>query len=401
MRYYRMSDCYDYTVAKLRKRNGYNMKNLLVGNGINIQFDSFNYTPQQIVLRVLKNCDRDDFPVHIIVNSSQLLKIYIGQLYLEGRNILQGQYDAYAISESEKKSLEAFKEQYASRINTLRITDIGFEDYYLIHDLVCHKTGTNNPEQYHAREGMRTAYLYSIYNDGRVNSLYKRYPKKLVEYLLGFDHIFTTNYDSNLELCGCENVFHIHGQFDKKCEVYCSDSLRNKLPDAPIMDIDIDEEYYYLYSNALTTHSGDYKEFQIKQISYANEGLKKMAVAYNSDYEIRKDVDSWILGSNKLLVNIGHAIKLKAEHPELDFNDNYNFDKLINISGELEMIGLSPWNDLHIFEAINNASLDKCIYYYYSAKDCEVVKSLLSSLAIDERLEFRSVVEFWESCYEE
>ncbi|MBQ3611915.1 MAG: hypothetical protein IJA01_06585, partial [Firmicutes bacterium] len=87
------------------------MKNLLVGNGINIQFDSFNYTPQQIVLRVLKNCDRDDFPVHIIVNSSQLLKIYIGQLYLEGRNILQGQYDAYAISESEKKSLEAFKEQ--------------------------------------------------------------------------------------------------------------------------------------------------------------------------------------------------------------------------------------------------------------------------------------------------
>ena len=37
------------------------MRNLLVGNGINIQFDNTNYTTQQIVLRILKNCDRDDF----------------------------------------------------------------------------------------------------------------------------------------------------------------------------------------------------------------------------------------------------------------------------------------------------------------------------------------------------
>ena len=46
------------------------MRNLLTGNGINIQFDNQNYTTQQIVLRILKNCDRDDFPLHIIVNES-------------------------------------------------------------------------------------------------------------------------------------------------------------------------------------------------------------------------------------------------------------------------------------------------------------------------------------------
>jgi len=38
------------------------MKNLLVGNGINIQFDNQSYTTTEIVLRLLKNCDRDDFP---------------------------------------------------------------------------------------------------------------------------------------------------------------------------------------------------------------------------------------------------------------------------------------------------------------------------------------------------
>ena len=59
--------------------------------------------------------------------------------------------------------MKSFKKQYADKIDTLRITDIGFEDYYLIHDLVCHKTNTQNPEQYYVREALRVAYLYAIY----------------------------------------------------------------------------------------------------------------------------------------------------------------------------------------------------------------------------------------------
>lgn len=71
------------------------MKNLLVGNGINIQFNKTDYTTQQIVLRILKNCDREDFPSHIIVNYPYLLKNYIGQLFLEGRDALVGKYDGF------------------------------------------------------------------------------------------------------------------------------------------------------------------------------------------------------------------------------------------------------------------------------------------------------------------
>ena len=121
------------------------MKNLLVGNGINIQFDKTDYTTQQIVLRVLKNCDRDDFPSHIIVNFPYLLKNYIGRLYLEARKIILGEYDNFTFGSAEKGSLSAFKRQYSDRINSLRITDIGFEDYYLIHDLVCHKMRVQKP----------------------------------------------------------------------------------------------------------------------------------------------------------------------------------------------------------------------------------------------------------------
>lgn len=372
------------------------MKNLLVVNGINIQFDNTNYTTQQIVLRILKNCDRDDFPSHIIVNFPYLLKKIMGQLYLEARKIINGEYDSCPNCSAEKKSLQSFKERYGDRISTLRITDIGFEDYYLIHDLACHKFNIQNPDQFYSREGMRVAYLYAIYNEGHLNKLHLKYPTKFVHFLSSFDDIFTTNYDSNIENATGKDVFHIHGQFDVKSDVYNADSFRNQLPDAPIKEYEIDENYFYLYSNALTTHCGDYKEFQIKQYSNANSGIEKMVNAYLTDENVRKEVDNWTNDKNKITANLGYSIQLKAKHPELTFSDNFHFDKLKLVTGELTILGLSPWNDFHIFETIDNANLDNCLFYYYSEDECETIKSLLPSLSAKNKLNFRCVKNFWE-----
>lgn len=375
------------------------MNNLLVGNGINIQFNKKDYTTQQLVLRILKNCDREDFPSHIIVNFPYLLKNYIGQLFLEARDILEDKYDSYTNCFAEVESLKSFKKRYKDKINILRITDIGFEDYYLIHDLVCHKTNTQNPKQYYIREAMRIAYLYAIYNDGKINTLYQEYPRKFIDYLIGFDNIFTTNYDLNVELATKKQVYHIHGQFDKKSDVYLLNSFRNQLPDAPIKEIEIDENYFYLYSNALTTHSGAYKELQIKQISQANSVVEKMAMAYNNDPKIKQEVDSWTIEANKLTANMGYAIQLKAVNPSLTFSDNYHFDIFKNITGTLQILGLSPWNDFHIFESVNDSDIDKCVYYYFDESECDKIKELLPELNVQGKIEFLSVKAFWENCY--
>ena len=376
------------------------MNNLLVGNGINIQFNKKDYTTQQLVLRILKNCDREDFPSHIIVNFPYLLKNYIGQLFLEARDILEDKYDSYTNCFAEVESLKSFKKRYKDKINILRITDIGFEDYYLIHDLVCHKTNTQNPKQYYIREAMRIAYLYAIYHDGKINTLYQEYPRKFIDYLIEFDNIFTTNYDLNVELATQKQVYHIHGQFDKKSDVYLLNSFRNQLPDAPIKEIEIDENYFYLYSNALTTHSGAYKELQIKQISQANSVVEKMAMAYNNDPKIKQEVDSWTIEANKLTANMGYAIQLKAVNPSLTFSDNYHFDIFKNITGTLQILGLSPWNDFHIFESVNASDIDKCVYYYFDESECDKIKELLPELNVQGKLEFLSVKAFWENCYE-
>ena len=102
------------------------MRNLLVGNGVNIQFDKISYSTKEIVLRILKNCDREDFPSHIIVNEPYLIKNYIGRLFLEARMVLQGYYDEFTNCSAEVSSLAAFKEQYSKRLSTLKMTDIGF-----------------------------------------------------------------------------------------------------------------------------------------------------------------------------------------------------------------------------------------------------------------------------------
>ena len=376
------------------------MKSLLAGNGINIQFDNKNYTTAEIVHRLLQNCDRDIFPDHIIVNEPYLLKNYIGRLFLEARLALQGAYDSYVTCKAEESSLAAFKEQYCHKLYTLRLTDIGFEDYYLIHDLVCHKYGVVNPKQYSVRESMRIAYLLSIYNDGKLDELHKNYPPKFIEYLKEFDSIFTTNYDSNIDSVVEKRVYHIHGWFKQLAAVYDTASFRNQLPDAPIKTTTVDENYYYLYSNALTTHCGDYKEFQLKQYSYANDAITKLAAAYTTNPTVKKDVDLWASDNNRITANMGHAVKLKVANPDLTFSDDFHFDELSKITGELEILGLSPWNDFHIFESIENSKITQCTYYYFSDEQRDKVCEILPTLYAKGCLRLCPLKEFWRKMYE-
>ena len=248
---------------------------------------------------------------------------------------------------------------------------------------------------YYIRESLKSAYYFAIYNDGELNKLHLQYSDKFINYLKSFDKIFTTNYDSNIDSVVDIEVFHIHGHFDKLSDTYNKDSLRNKLPNPPTENINVDMNYFYLYSNAVSTHSGAYKELQINQSSLANSAVEKLAIAYKENETVKNDVDSWLNDKNILVSNMGHAVKLKVEHPEVKFSEDYYFDDLKSITGEIEILGLSPWNDFHIFESINNANIDKCIYYYYSDEQCEKVKELLPNLSATGKIEFVETKEFW------
>ena len=70
------------------------------------------------------------------------------------------------------------------------------------------------------------------------------------------------------------------------------------------------------------------------------------------------------------------------------------------MEGTLEILGLSPWNDFHIFESIDNSSIDRCIYYYFNKEQCDTLLKLLPNLHKNNCIEFKSVTEFWRNMYE-
>ena len=133
----------------------------------------------------------------------------------------------------------------------------------------------------------------------------------------------------------------------------------------------------------------------IQQNSTANECINKMAEAYKRDSESRKTIESWINDDNKLIANLGYAIRLKATNPDVSFTEQYDYDLFKSMSGELIMLGISPWNDFHLFRTINASGIECCTYYYWDEEDCTTVKSLLCSLCEAGKLVFESAKEFW------
>ena len=128
--------------------------------------------------------------------------------------------------------------------------------------------------------------------------------------------------------------------------------------------------------------------------------MTKLAAAYVTNPNVKNDVDLWINGENKINANVGRAVKLKVADPSLAFSDDFHFDELAKATGVLEILGLSPWNDFHIFEAINDSNLTKCVYYYYSDEQCDKITELLPTLNSKGILELYPVKEFWRKMYE-
>ena len=370
------------------------LKTLLFGNGINIQFGGDDNLSKSIILRAIKSTKEPDFPNHIIVDDPSLIVSLLGHLFLQVREILNGEYNSYAYTSDLKSCLDDFKRRYSNR-KSLNVATIGFEDYFLLYDLMCYRYKIRNPEKYHIREALKCFFLYSIFNKGRVNQIYKRYPAKLIDFFNTFDELYTTNYDINVETFSRKKVSYLHGAFHIKADVYEPDSMRNKMSDSPIKDCIIDDKYYYLYSNALTTYSGYSKMFSIKQHGDANSAMNKMAKAYQESDTIKEAVDVWEKDANELVRKMAEGVKLKLGDSNLEFKETYPIKEFSIISDELSIVGLSPNNDNHIFNMINdNGLLKSIVYYFHDSEEIDMVSQLLNSHKPD----FVNVVELW-NCY--
>lgn len=274
----------------------------------------------------------------------------------------------------------------------MQLSDIGFEDYYLVFDLICHKYGIQNTDQFYVRESIKVASFHSIYNRGAIGKVYNNFSNNLIKFFKSFDNIFTTNYDNNIESATEKDVYHIHGSFYDRSDIYKPESIRNQLSDCPINDYEIDEKYFYLYSTAISAHCGEYKKDRMEQATLANAAIERLADAYKKSSYVKSDVDSWENNENALVARMYDAVKVKISNPNLKFTESYHTKELKEMKGELYIIGISPYNDFHIFDMINNSGADNIKYYFFDESECDVIKKMVSSKEIN----FFKVVDLWE-----
>lgn len=95
------------------------------------------------------------------------------------------------------------------------------------------------------------------------------------------------------------------------------------------------------------------------------------------------------ISSSLLPTPIANLIQLHHKHPELIFGAPYHFGKFKSLTGELHIVGISPYNDAHIFRLIDESAVEKVVFY--SCSESEIKRQL----PLRKEVEYKSVKDLW------
>lgn len=354
------------------------MNSIILGNGINIQYGGLDYTNKSIVKRAFQKLNIGDFSKKVYPIE---VKFWLEYLHKSIPEFLNGKFDKLAVVNNEKEELYNFKKQYSRKS---KIYDIGFEDYFLLNELVCRKNKIVNPERFSFQESLRRLFLDSIYNNGKLDLLYKKYSPDFIEYLKRFDNVFTTNYDQNIEKAVGIDVLYLHGAFHVLSDTYDPLSFRNKLSDNPAAKNPAEPGYMHCFSTALTYNSGNLKQFVAMQAEQANLSLEKFSEGLKEKPELRGEIEEWGKSDNILLRNFPESIFLKEKEPSLEVSIDYTLGELGKIKGKVTFIGLSPNNDSHIMNSIrDNKFITEIDYYFFATSEGELISNELGNKQVN------------------
>lgn len=363
------------------------MKNIILGNGINIQFGGLDNTNKRIIDRALLKLKLKDYNQDVYTDE---IRIWIKMLYQAFPEFIKGHYDKLAVLKDEKEELLNFKKRYTIKTP---INEIGFEDFFLLNELHCRKNKITNPEKFYFQEFLRRLFLDSIFNKGKVNLIYKNFPSGFISFLNTYDNIFTANYDRNLEIATGRDILYLHGAFHVLAHEYDPTSFRNKLSDKPAEKTPVIKGYEHVFSTALTGSSGAFKQHAGDSHEQANSAIEKFADGYLNKPELRPEIETWKDSDNEIVRNLYEGIKLKINNPDLKFSIDYALNQLKDIKGSITFMGLSPNNDTHIISSIrNNDKIDLIEYYYFDESEGEIVESLFEN----KKVLFSDIKEFWD-----
>lgn len=349
------------------------MRTLLAGNGINIQFGGKAYTSQFIIERMKcrASIQKYDILFEDTISSDELVGLFNGFVDLAKR-ILSHECDGLDMDCYLRAALEDFE----SRYNEVTYPhDIMLEDWFFVLKMYSLMYDAEK-DSGSAEIGFKRLFLDAIYNDGKIQNVYQNMGKKVCRFFKEFDEIYTVNYDTNLERATSKQVFHLHGTFTElqasenpeyvigyqKCQAGASVVIPS---------------FEHSFCNALLSYSGELKYKEAMLMHRANiesENVSLLQVLQLQPNELQQ------------------ALFTHKMHPELKMAPEYYFDRFEQITGELDIVGMSPNNDQHIINIIkNNPHITEINFYCYTDAEKESVQSIG-----DDRFKPKDVKKLWQ-----
>ena len=144
------------------------MKNIIIGNGVNIQFAGNEYFNSEILSRAVNKLNSGKFNEAFYTKE---VGQYLQNLVVYSTEILNNKKDHLIATTYEKKILPEFKKRNYSAIINQNYKRIGLEDYFFIHHILCRDRGVGNPDLFYITKSLERLFLDSIYNDGMINEI--------------------------------------------------------------------------------------------------------------------------------------------------------------------------------------------------------------------------------------
>lgn len=342
------------------------MKNLLVGNGINIQFGGTAYLNFFIIERIKQRALLDEYDKMFgnMITGKEINDILKDFVEI-ANDIREHKYDNY-VDDADKDlhdALKDFKNRYNFEI--VEPSEIMLEDWIFLLEMFFARNYDLRDKKISAIQGFERLMLDAIYNNGKIQYLYKNVPKKTKKFFKDFDFLFTLNYDNNLENITGRKVYHLHGNFlelaDSENPNIVQGYIRNKKKSTVVID-----GFRHCFCNALLNYSGKLKYRVAKESHQYNIESDNWNERMLSDTYFKHKINQL-----KHLYPIKYEqFMVKINNPDLKIASEYYFDKFENIKDELYIIGMSPNNDGHIFDLIlKNKSLKKVYFYYFKEEE--------------------------------
>ena len=374
-----------------------NKKSILIGNGLDIQVGGNDYLNNWIMVRLLAKLKMGKYDLLFsnIISGDEIIFVFNNMIGIANK-AREGEYEKIIdncedkeLSNDLKKTLYDFNTYHKKTIKS--VDEIGMEDWIMLFQLYLLEPKDLLGQYKSIKQGYQQMILDAIFCEGKIQKLHEKLGKKAKDYFGQFDNIFTLNYDSMIEKATRQKVFHLHGDFntlhfsENPQNAYGYYRRKNKL-------IKSKSEWKHCNSTAILDFNGNLKyKFAIQQTTLYNKFENDKQLIYDGKISEDEYLSS-IQDDCKMFVKIGID-------KNLYLGNNYYFDKFEDLSGELSIIGLSPYNDSHIFECINRSNLDFVKFYYFfnTSEKSEIEKQLKTiKLNINKPYEIFNINDLWQ-----